>query len=107
MGSFSLDSCQIQTVCLIYRQRLDCLHSSSPLLAPCGELSIMRYFYSRSSFSVLVFQSRISRFSFVVFSSSSSGFMFLIPHSPFDATALLSQSNYTFSLLLFFRPLAP
>src|SRR5271154_304020 len=67
MGSFSLDSCRIQTVCLIYRQRLDCLHSSSPLRASCGEPSIMRY-------SILVLR----------FQSSSSSLVFLVSRSSFS-----------------------
>src|SRR5271154_5951218 len=110
MGSFSLDSCRIQTVCLIYRQRLDCLHSSSPLLASCGEPSIMRY-------SILV-----PRFHLLVFSLSSSGFAFLafryslsdicLPVSRFSFLVLSSipwRYHCRFlrlSRLLVFRPLA-
>src|SRR5271154_5422093 len=55
-------------------------------------------FYSRSSFSVLVFQSRVSRFSFLVFSSSFRFvvFQFRVPRSQFDTTSLLLQLIYTF-----------
>src|SRR5271168_3660106 len=84
MGSFSLDSCRIQTVCLIYRQRLDCLHSSSLLF---GLLAV-----SCRSCTIL--------FSFFVFSPRLpfSRFSFLVPRSQFDTTALLSQSIHTFFL---------
>ena len=78
-------------VCLIYRQRLDCLHSSS--------LSFWLLAVSHQSCAIL--------FSFLVFSSSFSGFAFLVPRSQFDTTALLSLSIHTFSRVLVFRPLAP
>src|SRR5271155_375197 len=82
MGSFSMDSCRIQTVCLIYRQRHDCLHSSSLLF---GLLAV-----SHRSCAIL--------FSFFVFSSSFRFvvFQFRVPRSQFDTTSLLSQSIYTF-----------
>ena len=71
MGSFSLNSCRIQTVCLIYRQRLDCLHSPFCISGFLRRAIDHAIFYSRSSFSVprfqfLVFRFRFPRFSFSV-----------------------------------------
>jgi len=112
MGSFSLDSCRIQTVCLIYRQRLDCLHSSSLLF---GLLAVSR----RSCtilFSFFVFSPRlpVSRFSFLVprFQFIVSVRCLPVSRSSFVVLSSIPQrycrSRFIrFSCLLVFRPLAP
>jgi hypothetical protein len=98
-----LNPCRIQTVCLIYRQRLDCLPSSflSFWLLAVSHRSCA-VFYSRSSFSV-------PRFQFLVF-------RFRVPRSSFSLSSFLALRSIPrrychcrflrLSRLLVFRPLA-
>jgi hypothetical protein len=91
-------------LCLTYRQRLDCLHSSSLsiwLLAVSHRLCAILFSFlvvsprlPISCFSFLV--SCFLVFQFLVFSYLSPGFAFLVPCSRFNTTALLSLSIYTF-----------
>jgi hypothetical protein len=99
VSSLRLDSCRIQTVCLIYRQRLDCLHSSSLsswLLAVSHRSCAILFSFLVFRFCVPHLSFIVYRFPFLVFSCLYSSFAFLVPRSQFDIMALWSLSIHTF-----------